>query len=62
MSDIFLTSEELFYNQAASFSFELGEEELVAEGLKRGFITQVNNPTGGYLYLVNQDYVSGEKE
>jgi len=62
MSDIFLTSKELFHNHAPSFNFELGEEELVAKAIAVGFVTQVNNPKSTvvgqpeYLYMVNSDY------
>ena len=59
MIDTYLTSKELFDLFAPAFNFELDEEGLVAVGIKRNFITRVKNPTGDYLYLVNQDYISG---
>ena len=68
MSDIFLTSKELFQTQAPLFNFELDEEELVAKGLADGFITQVNNPKANvighseYLYMVNRDYQGVDNE
>lgn len=50
--DNLVTKEELFLNHAPDFNFELSAEELVKEGLERGFITQIK-PN---LFLVNEDY------
>lgn len=47
-----VTKEELFIQQAPSFNFELGEDELVEKGLERGYITEV----GDNQYLINEDY------
>ncbi len=41
-----------FQSYAPCFNFELGPEELIKEGLKRGFITQLKEDT----YLVNDNY------
>jgi len=38
--------------QAPSFNFELDEEGLLDEALKRGFVSKVGNDA----YLVNTDY------
>ena len=56
MSDIFVTSKELFQNHAPAFNFELDEDEILAKAIAVGFVTQVNNPSGGHLYMVNKNY------
>lgn len=50
--DNLITKEELFLNHAPDFNFELSADELVQEGLERGFITQIK-PN---LFLVNEAY------
>ena len=53
MSDaIIMTSKELWQNQAPSMNFEMDEPQLLAEALKRGFVTKV----GDDQYQVNDDY------
>jgi len=47
-----LTKEQLWHAYAPSFNFELDAEELLAEALKRGFVTKHN----ATQYLVNEDY------
>ena len=47
-----LSASDIFHHYAPSFNFELDQEALVAEALKRGFVTMV----GIDQYLVNQDY------
>lgn len=47
-----LTKKDIFMTQAPMFNFELGADELVAEGLKRGFITKV----GDDKYELNEKY------
>lgn len=47
-----LSKDELFLQYAPSFNFELDKDQLVAEGIKRGFITEIEKDQ----YLVNPDY------
>ena len=49
---IVFTKKELFMNQAPSWNFELGEDELLAKALEVGFVTEI----GDDQYLVNNDY------
>ena len=50
--DNLVTKEELFLKHAPDFNFELSADELVQEGLERGFITQVKPD----LFLINKSY------
>lgn len=47
-----LTKQELFMQYAPQFNFEYNAEQLVAEGLKRGFITEISEDQ----YLINENY------
>ena len=47
-----VTSSQLFQQQAPSFNFELGEEELLAQALKVGFVTKVSEDQ----YEINEQY------
>jgi len=47
-----VTSKELWTSQAPSFNFELDEDQLLNEAIKRGFVSKVGNDA----YLVNTDY------
>jgi len=47
-----VTRKQLWMTQAPSFNFELDEEGLLDEALKRGFVSKVGNDA----YLVNTDY------
>jgi len=47
-----VTQKELWMTQAPSFNFELDEDDLLVEALKRGFVSKVGNDA----YLVNTDY------
>ena len=47
-----VTKRELFQQQAPSFNFELGQDEILKEALKRGFVTEI----GEDQYLINEDY------
>ena len=60
MSDIFLTSKELFHLYAPSFNFEKDEQDILRTALDCGFLVAVNNPAGGLLYMVNSDFDNGE--
>lgn len=51
-TDNVITKDELFLQYAPSFNFELDAEQLVSEGLERGFITHIE----GDSYLINKDY------
>ena len=51
-----VTAQELFMQQAPSFNFEMGKEEMVAHGLEVGFITQLSSKDGEPLYLINEEY------
>jgi len=53
-----LSASDIFHHYAPSFNFELDQEALVAEALKRGFVTMV----GIDQYLVNQDYEGVETD
>ena len=46
------TQKELWMSQAPALNFELDEDDLLAEALKRGFVSKV----GDDAYLVNTDY------
>lgn len=47
-----LTQAQLFLDYAPQFNFELDSTELLAEALKRGFVTKV----GDDQYQVNDNY------
>jgi hypothetical protein len=47
-----LTKAQLWQAFAPAFNFELDEEQLLAEALKRGFVTKHSDDQ----YLVNEDY------
>lgn len=49
-----LTKRELFLQQAPAFNFELDADQLVEEGLKRGFITKIEGEED--LYQINTNY------
>jgi hypothetical protein len=49
-----VTKKEFFQWQAPSFNFELDADQLLAEALKRGFLTKVDGE--GDQYLVNDEY------
>ena len=52
-----VTKEEIFLSQAPNFNFELDEDELVAEGLKRGFLTPSDQTRDGEkLFEINLHY------
>jgi len=53
-SDVIFTKHELFMNQAPAFNFELGEDDLLAEALERGFVTKIDGAED--QYLMNSDY------
>ena len=42
----------LWLNQAPSFNFDLDKDELLAEALKRGFVTQIGEDS----YEMNEAY------
>ena len=46
------TQKELWMSQAPFLNFEFDEQALLAEALKRGFVSKVGNDA----YLVNTDY------
>tara|TARA_R110000823_G_scaffold44827_2_gene115821 strand:- start:494 stop:658 length:165 start_codon:yes stop_codon:yes gene_type:complete len=50
-----LTAKEFWMQYAPCFNFELGEKELIKEGLERGFIAEVERE-GETFYQVNPDY------
>lgn len=50
-----LTAKEFWMQYAPCFNFELGEKELIAEGLERGFVSEVKRE-GETFYKVNPDY------
>lgn len=52
--EIIMNKRDLWHSQVANLNFELDENELVAEALKRGFVTQV----GVDQYKINQNYKS----
>jgi len=54
----FITAAEIFHYYAPGFSFELDQEALVLEALKRGFVTMV----GVDQYLINQNYQGVESD
>lgn len=47
-----VSQHELFMDYAPQFAFELNPSELLAEALKRGFVTKV----GHDQYLINEAY------
>ena len=47
-----VTKHELWMQQAPSFNFELGEDELLEAALSRGYVTKSGTDT----YLINEDY------
>lgn len=47
-----VTSQEVFQRHAPNFNFDLNEEQLVEEGLKRGFLSKA----GDNKYIINKDY------
>lgn len=47
-----VNKQSLFMQYAPQFNFELNADQLVTEGLKRGFITKI----GDDKYQINQDY------
>ena len=49
---LILSASDIFHYFAPSFNFELDQEALVLEALKRGFVTM----TGINQYLVNPNY------
>lgn len=52
METTILTQAQLFQDYAPQFAFEFDSTELLAEALKRGFVTKV----GDDQYLVNENY------
>lgn len=46
------TKKEFFMSFAPQFNFELDQDQLIKEGLKRGFITKVNEDQ----YRINENY------
>lgn len=52
-----ITKEQLFQEQAPSFNFEYGKDELLEIALERGYLTPTEEEG---LYLVNENY--GEEE
>ena len=48
----YFTKHSLFMNQAPSFNFELGADQLLKKALESGFVTKV----GEDKYLMNENY------
>ena len=48
----YVSKQELWMQQAPSFNFELGKDELLVEALESGFVTEV----GKDRYLINENY------
>lgn len=53
-SDVLVTKDELFMQQAPSFNFELNKGELLERALESGYVTKVHGKDD--LYMINQDY------
>lgn len=49
-----VTGHQLWMSQAPSMNFELNEPQLLAEALKRGFVTKVDGEDD--QYLINEEY------
>lgn len=49
---ILFSKRKLWMNQAPSWNFELGEDELLAKAIELGYVKKV----GDDIYLVNNDY------
>lgn len=57
-----VTQDDVFLAQAPNFNFELDAAELVAEGLKRGFLFTTDQSAGDEkLYRINFNYPGSEK-
>ena len=54
--DDYITSKDLFMRFAPAFNFELDEDALLAEGIKRGFISEAGKESGETFYKINKDY------
>ncbi len=50
-----ITKEKMFYYFAPNFNFELDADQIVAEGLRVGFITPSAEAD---VYIVNEEYVN----
>tara|TARA_R110002020_G_scaffold38318_3_gene115273 strand:- start:627 stop:881 length:255 start_codon:yes stop_codon:yes gene_type:complete len=56
-----VTEDDVFLAQAPNFNFELDAGELVAEGLKRGFLCITDQRAAGEkLYQINFNYQGSE--
>ena len=63
MSELF-TSKEFYRRHAPDFNFELNEEELIKEALKRGFITAPLRRSSNdkcQMYRYNPNYKKEDK-
>jgi len=54
--DEYITSKDLFMRFAPAFNFELDEDALLAEGIKRGFISEAGKESDETFYKINKDY------
>ena len=57
-SEVYITKNELFINQAPSFNFELDEDQLLEKALEVGYLTEV----GKDRYKVNDTYFTSPPE
>ena len=53
-----MTKQELWFNQAPNFNFELDEDQLLKKALEAGFVKQVSSNQ----YEVNENYVETSDE